>query len=287
MAKKATSKKTAAKKAAIKRIGAPQRKPESYLTVRAGTAFSLVEYTRQPATSFLTQVVEAKNTFDYCKRKFERSGKLTNEAKDNLQQVTGPLFAATMGHFETFQKCLFAGLFDATRLLQDWDPGSWIKSIGEGLDLSIKRLIAYRGQGAQVGLLIADASNSWHSPSKVNEFFACFGSGPELFSTEEVRDLEVLWQIRHTLVHTGGWLTLPDAQKVKRLSKCGDSALAFDELFMLAFARLMHKIAKNSVGRMEKKLRPRLRSDLDKYEQDEFDRRLNVSSPSPSFFPNN
>lgn len=226
--RKATKKtaKKAAKKAGKR--GAPKKKPESYLTQRSGTAFSLADYTKKPAECFLTQVVEAKNSFDYCMRKFQNAkGYLTKEAKDNLQQVTGPLFAATMGHFETFQKCLFAGLFDSTRLLKEWDPNNWLKSAGEKFDFSASRLMAYRGQGAQIGLLFADALRGWHSPKAVNEFYRCFGSGADLFAADEVADLEVLWQIRHTLVHTGGWLTLPDAQKVKRLSGRGDSALAF------------------------------------------------------------
>ena len=273
----------AAKKAAKK--GAPQKKPETYLTARAGTAFSLADYTAKPAVSFLTQVVEAKNSFDYCKRKFEVGGALTPEAKDNLQQVTGPLFAATMGHFETFQKCFFAGLFDSTRLLENWSPESWMKSVGTGIDFSAARLMAYRGQGAQIGLLFADALRNWHSPEAVNSFYKCFGSGCDLFDAHEVADLEVLWQIRHTLVHTGGWLTLPDAQKVKRLSGKGDSALAFNEKFMLAFTRLMHRVVKSAVGRIETKLRPRLRTDLDASEKQEFDDLVKVDSPSPSFFP--
>jgi hypothetical protein len=274
----------AAKKVAKKAVGAPQKKPETYLTTRAGTAFSLADYTKKPAESFLTQVVEAKNSFDYSKRKFTRKGQLSDEAKDNLQQITGPLFATTMGHFETFQKCLFAGLLDVTRLLESWSSDSLAQSVGANVALPAARLVAYRGQGAQIGLLFADSLSGWHSPGAVNGFFKCFGSGSELFLSEQVKDLEVLWQIRHTLVHTGGWLSLPDAQKVKRLSKYGDGPLAFNELFMLAFTRLMHKTVKSSVERMEKMLRPRLRTDLDSSEQQEFDNLLDVSSPSPSFF---
>lgn len=274
----------AAKKVAKKAVGAPQKKPETYLATRAGTAFSLADYTKKPAESFLTQVVEAKNSFDYSKRKFTTKGQLSDEAKDNLQQITGPLFATTMGHFETFQKCLFAGLLDVTRLLENWSSDSLAQSVGANVSLPAARLVAYRGQGAQIGLLFADSLSGWHSPGAVNGFFKCFGSGSELFLSEQVKDLEVLWQIRHTLVHTGGWLSLPDAQKVKRLSKYGDGPLAFNELFMLAFTRLMHKTVKSSVERMEKMLRPRLRTDLDGSEQQEFDNLLDVSSPSPSFF---
>lgn len=284
-AKKAANR--VAKKAAAKK-GRKPKKPEDYITNRSGTVFSLSDYTKKPAVCFLTQVVEAKNSFDYCKSKFPTGGgtrKLTKEAKDNLQQVTGPLFAATMGHFETFQKCFFAGLFDASRLLANWDSKSSLKVLGNEIELSPVRLSGYRGQGAQVGLLVADSLTGWHSPWTVTENFKCFESELNFFSKKESEDLEVLWQARHTLVHTSGWLTLPDAQKVKRLSSRGDSALAFDETFMLAFTKLMHRVVKSAVERLEKKLRPRLRSDLDASEKQEFDDLMKVDSPSASFFP--
>jgi hypothetical protein len=290
MAAKKAAKKTAnkvAKKAPAKaaKKGAPQKKPEEYLIARSGTVFSVASYTAKPAVCFLTQVVEAKNSFDYAKNKFSKKGQLSIEATDNLQQITGPLFAAAMGHFETFQKSLFAGLFEISRLLKDWDSANGFKSIGQTIEFSSSRMAAYRGHGAQVGLLFADSLSGWHSPSRVREHFKCFDPDVGVYSNKEVGDLEVLWQIRHTLVHTGGWLTLPDAQKVKRLIDKGDTALAFNELFMLAFTRLMHRIVKESVGRLETKLRPRLRDDLDASEQQEFDDLLKVDSPSASFFP--
>jgi hypothetical protein len=132
---------------------------------------------------------------------------------------------------------------------------------------------------------LADSLSGWHSPTKVNEHYRSFDKTLELFTSAEIGHLQVLWQIRHTLVHTGGWLTLPDAQKVKRLIEKGDTALAFNDLFMLAFTRLMHRIVQESVGRLHKKLKPRLRNDLDAAERQEFDDLLKVDSPSPSFFP--
>lgn len=36
-------------------------------------------------------------------------------------------------------------------------------------------------------------------------------------SRELKSDLAVLWQLRHSIAHTAGWLTQPDAQKVERL----------------------------------------------------------------------
>ncbi|MEJ0000945.1 MAG: hypothetical protein WDO13_18305 [Verrucomicrobiota bacterium] len=209
---------------------------------------------------------------------------LTDEAKDNLQQVIGPLFASAMGHFETFQKCLFAGAIEVTRLLADWDVKQGLKLIAEKLDASPDRMLAYRGLGAQVGIVFADGLPGWHSPSGVVEYFKCFDRNINFFSNDEIDDLNVLWQLRHTLVHTGGWLTLPDAQKLKRLQGLGSRALRFNEQFMFAFTRLMHRLTRDSVGRLENRLRARLQDGLSSEDRKIFDSLFRCESPAVTYF---
>ena len=85
----------------------------------------------------------------------------------------------------------------------------------------------------------------------MNSALKVFGIKKDYFGTKEVSDLNVLWQLRHTIVHTGAWLTEPDAQKVKRLSKFANSAIAFDPNFITAVARRLHKIVKEGNTRIE------------------------------------
>jgi hypothetical protein len=60
----------------------------------------------------------------------------------------------------------------------------------------------------------------------------------------------VLWQIRHSIVHTGAWLTLPDAQKVKRLKPYGGKPLVFEDSFINAVSRRFHRIVRDANGRL-------------------------------------
>jgi hypothetical protein len=278
---------TKAAKKAAKKAGAPQKKPEDYLVAGASNAVSLQTYLQSPGSAFLFQLVEAKNTLDYCLRLFPKvknSKKLTDEATDNLRQVTGPLFSSIMGHFETFQKCLFAGTLEVTRLLQNWDAEVGLKCLGDKLNPSPSRMLAYRGLGAQVGIVFADALPGWHGPEGVNRYFKAFDNTVDIFSSDEKANLDVLWQLRHTLVHTGGWLTLPDAQKVVRLRGHGDQSVRFDENFMLWLTRLFHRLVRDSVGRLDGKLRPRLQPGLPAADQSTFNELMKCRSPAPSYF---
>lgn len=275
-----------AKKAA-KKPGPKPKKPEEYLEAGAANAITLQAYLQSPGSSFLSQLVEAKNTFDYCQRqfpKYKNSTQLTDEAKDNLRQVTGPLFASIMGHFETFQKCLFAGTLEVTRLVQNWDSEKGLKQLGDRFDPSPSRMLAYRGLGAQVGIVFADSLPGWHYPEGVSRYFKAFDDTVDIFSSDEKANLNVLWQLRHTLVHTGGWLTLPDAQKVGRLQGHGNQSIRFNENFMLALTKLFHRLIRGSVGRLEGKLRPRLQAGLTAQDQAIFDNLMRCQSPAPAYF---
>lgn len=267
--------------------GAPRKKPEEYLVKQGVNAVSLASYSASPATAFLRQVVEAKNSFDYCRRYFpKRAGgnDLSSEAEENLRNITGPLFACLMGHFETFQKFLFAGAVEATRFFKDWDEGNLAALFGERSEISPRRMLAYRGQGAQVGTVLADSLSGWHSPGNVNSYFKAIDSTVSLFSNSDVEDLIVLWQIRHTLVHTGGWLTLPDAQKVKRLHLYGDHSIGFEENFQLALTKRLHRLAKDATGRLKLRLTQRLRIGLPANDQAEFSDLTKCDSPAPAYF---
>lgn len=99
------------------------------------------------------------------------------------------------------------------------------KAIGKErkLEVDLVRLAAHRSEGvAPVGMLIADSMRGWHDPEAVNGMFRAFGSGTDLFSRDDCERLAVLWQFRHSIVHTGGTLTQPDAQKVEAIKSLGD-----------------------------------------------------------------
>jgi len=60
------------------------------------------------------------------------------------------------------------------------------------------------------------------------------------------------WQLRHSIVHTGGTITLPDAQKIKLLSSFGGHTITFQDQFIISLCRKISEIVKNSTKRIEK-----------------------------------
>lgn len=56
----------------------------------------------------------------------------------------------------------------------------------------------------------------------------------------------MLWQLRHSIVHTGGTLTLPDAQKIPVLSQLGNKKVVFEKNFIFEVARKLHPLVKEA-----------------------------------------
>jgi hypothetical protein len=116
---------------------------------------------------------------------------------------------------------------------------------------------------ASVGLLLADSLTGWHNPSRVNSLFDAFNLKRQLFSADDCAKLRVLWQLRHSIVHTGGTLTLADAQKIDDLSGLGDSKVIFENNFIFEVARKLHPLVKNATTGVGMAFRDKLITELD------------------------
>jgi hypothetical protein len=231
---------------------------ENYLvpTPNARTT-SLEAYSTSPAEAFLVSVCDAHDAFAHCLIKFtkKQDGTYNKDSDDSLRQISLALVGALMGHFETFQKAIFAGLVERSASFPEFNVDSFISQIEKNLRsdvvISPARLLAFRSVKAPVGFVVADSLKGWHKPAVFNAMLKAFGIRKDYFGGKEISDLEVLWQLRHTIVHTGAWLTEPDAQKVKRLSKFGNAAIAFDANFINAVSRRLHRILKDGNARIE------------------------------------
>lgn len=227
---------------------------QEYLCDATNSHVSHSEYLISPATTFLKYTVEAKSAIELCVRKFPRkhNGNYVSDSLDSLQHLETAMLPAIMGHFETFQKSLFAGMFDLSVYLKPFKLHTFIRALDEGkVSIDLTRLSAYRNIGtSSVGKIVADSLNGWHDPEKVNKHFNAFGLKYTFYSTEDMNRLRVLWQLRHSIVHTGGTLTLPDAQKVESLLKFGDKNIAFEQNFIYEVARKFHPIIKCSTEGM-------------------------------------
>ncbi|MGH9161551.1 MAG: hypothetical protein ACRD2X_16410 [Vicinamibacteraceae bacterium] len=88
----------------------------------------------------------------------------------------------------------------------------------------------------------------------MNDHFKAVVPDLQFLSGAETEQLIVLWQLRHSIVHTGNWLTHADAQKVGTLAKLADRPILLSDTFVEAVARRLHGI----VGRTTKALEARV-----------------------------
>lgn len=270
--------------------GRPVKEFHEYIQtdVKANIA-SQKDYVESPGTAFLKNVVEAKNSIDLCIRHLPKKNNDTykKDAVDTLQYLSLAVLPALMGHFETFERYLFAGIFDQSVFLKNFDVSQFEKIINNQCSLSfdIVRLSAYRKVGAEsIGILFADSLTGWHNPAKVNLFFSAFKLGYNLFSNDDCLKLDTLWQLRHAIVHTGCTLTLPDAQKVKELKSFGGKQLSFENSFINEVARKLHPIIKKRTEGIGKKFKSKLITNISKSDKEKIDKLFEVTSTASAWF---
>ena len=225
----------------------PKKEYYEYIVENPLKTVTLDEYEKSPATAFLKSVINAKNASLQCVKNFKG-----NIAAINSQQVINAgLLASIMGNLETFQKYLFAYMFEYSVYLDNFELGDFLRCLKVTVDVT--RMSSFRDNPAAVGLVISDSLTRWHSPEDVNHIFHAFqlknasGSMPDFYESAVVDDLKVLWQMRHSIVHTASTVTIPDSQKVAKLSSFGGKVIALEPLFIIEVARKLHPIIKKAV----------------------------------------
>lgn len=206
----------------------------------------LDDYQRTPASAFLRESVHISDAINQCRRRFQRkkNGALNKDSQDSIYRLGAAALSSLMSHFETYQRALFAGMLEATRFIPVFDPAVCLKrlEVDAKLTISLRGIAGYRGQPTSIGQLIADNLHSWHDPGAVNRYFQTLVADFQCYSASDMDDLSVLWQLRHSVVHTGGWMTQPDAQKHSALAPAAGRPILMNEVFIEAIARRLHKI---------------------------------------------
>ncbi len=247
--------------------GRPRKDFQQYLTRPTVAHVSHSDYVASPATAFLRYVVEAKSAIDLCIRKFPKrnDGSYTKDALDSLQHLISAMLPAVMGHFETYQRHMFAGVFDRSVYLSGFSVDTFFKKLSQKtkISLDLARIAAHRQLGiSSVGMLLADSLPGWHNPNSVNSVFECFGLNRQFYSKDHCAQLSVLWQMRHSTVHTGGTITLADAQKINDLKGFGGRQAVFGNNFIFEVARKIHPIIKSSTNGLASSFRGQLLATL-------------------------
>jgi len=256
---------------------------EKYLTDGAGCHVGHDEYLEAPATALLRYLVEAKSAIDLCVRCLPKreNGQYTQASVDTLQHLVVASLPAIMGHFETYQRYLFGGMFDLSVHLANFDSAKFFRALAKAtnIELDWNRLAAHRATGAgSVGSLLSDSMSGWHNPVQVNKYFGAFELNFTPFGATERARLSTLWQLRHSIAHTGGTLTLPDAQKVKTLNGLGDRNIAFEYNFIFEVARKLHPLVKQATDGLGNAYKQALVSGIDANDRARIDKFFEVKS---------
>lgn len=255
-------------------MGAKVKEFQEYISSGSKAIVRLEDYSKQPATAFLKHVVEAKDAATMCMRTFRPHGnkKYSQDAIDSMYIISAGLLAGIMGNFETYQKYLFANMFEFSIYLNKFTVNDFLRRLGNaassGLNIDLQRLASYRDNHAAVGLIIADNLKNWQSPTIVNEYFKSFrlqdahGRMLEFYTTEARENLSVLWQMRHSIVHTASTITIPDSQKIDKLNPFANQVIALEKNFILEVARKLHPIIKEATEHMRDVYLHNLKNDI-------------------------
>lgn len=262
--------------------GRPVKTFAQHLVAVSASHITQQDYVQSPATAFLKYVIDAKDAINQCKKYFKKNkdNSYNKDSLTSLRHITAAQLPAIMGHFETYQRYLFAGVFENSVHLINFGAENFFKAIQKESSISVDlvRLSAYRGLSAPVGIVLADSLTGWHRPDIVNRHFKALFPRIQLFSNTDCEELKVLWQLRHSIVHTGGSITLPDSQKVRDLSEHGDKPVVFDDSFILEVSRKLHPLIKEATKRIETEFRTNLKPNISQPDKDRIDDLFTVRS---------
>lgn len=216
------------------------------------------EFEQHPATALLSYTLVAKDAIEKCKKSFEKKANnhLTVDSQIAIQNLTNSELASIMGYFEMYEKYLFAAMFEKSIYLSSFAESYFFKeTLGKTMDkveIPFAQLSSYRNSPVSTGLIIANSLGNWHSPEVVNKYFKAFGIRVDAFSNDDIVDLRVLWQLRHSIVHNGATITKADAQKVEQLKNFGDQKIVLSNKFIYDLAKYMHSMVFNVNKRLER-----------------------------------
>lgn len=271
----------------------PNKKPKEftdYLDDATTAQVSHNLYRESPAVAFLKSTLEIKDTFRLCTRVFPKKSPTSKDfapdSIDSFQNISASMLPFIMGHFETCLRYLFAGCFDYSIYLKSFSMDNFSKKLLKDINLNIplSELFAYRrADEITTGLILSDNLFGWHNPDLVNYYFSCFGFRNTFFSNTTKKSLDILWQFRHSIVHTGGTLIPNDALKNEDLFEYSNAQIVFKPTFINELSRKFHMIIKNSLEPFSKLYIGDLKDNIPEEEKCEIIKFFEIKSSVPSW----
>jgi len=223
--------------------------------IKASHHDGIKRYFQRPAPEFFEQILDILDAYVLCLRKFPKKndGTYTQAGRHSHLQLSAACLCTIMGHFELFQRFTYAGLIEHSLHLEGFDLKDAVRRLNKEFQFQIdpSNLLSYRGESAAVGQMFVDNLPGWHDPRRVNAYFKAIRPKLNFYSNDQAEDLSILWQLRHSIAHTGAWLSMPDAQKIPKLTKFKNTAFYFQPQFIEAVARRFHKIVPDCTNRLK------------------------------------
>jgi hypothetical protein len=242
------------------------------------------EFELHPATALLDYTLVVKDAIEKCKKSFSKKANnhLTVESQVAIQNLINSALASIMGYFEMYEKYLFAAMFEKSLYLNTFNENNFYKNtLGKTqnkVEIPFTQLTSYRNSNVTTGLIIANSLGNWHDPEKVNTYFQSFGFKVTAFSNDDIRDLKVLWQLRHSIVHNGATITKADAQKVEELKTFGNRKIILSNKFIYDLSKSMHSMVFNVNSRLKHAFLMNMLATVTQDERDQVEKIFEVTS---------
>jgi len=167
-------------------------------------------------------------------------------ASKHRHRIHLAMFGQLMASFEYFLKDFIAKTIDATpRLDKQVRNAKWLK-------IDAERVLANRSGMATVGSTLVHSTGGWHDAEEVNKRYQALFERCA-FTNVEVRILENLWVLRHSVAHNAGMLIHYDAIRIGAES-LSEKTADIDSDFIGETFNFLSPIAKRICGDCERTL---------------------------------
>lgn len=174
---------------------------------------------------------------------------------ESMQIWLCSLYSYAMGQFELYIRRQFTEILNTSIFFNSYDSASIAERLRKaGCAPTIESILVDSSNEWEPGWLISEAMPGWHDPEKVNQYFRVLFPDFCLYSNEQSERIRLMWQIRHSIVHTGGLITRFDARKHRLLHRFGDKKLYLSVTSIDSLAHWLNEIIIDSTARLKTKV---------------------------------
>lgn len=167
-------------------------------------------------------------------------------AKKHRNRTRSALFVQLMASFEFAMKDFLAQTIDATHIYDD-EVKAW-----DWLQIDVATVLGTREGLGRLGAVLVHPLQGWQTPETMNNRYRdVFKREP--IASDEIGPLRDLWVVRHSIAHNGGFVTAPDARRL-RSTELRERQVLVDLPYLEASVELLRRI----VLRLERIVGPAL-----------------------------